>query len=148
MPSRHRAPLGTAILILLTACSGATSSDQAHTGPRANSSAMVVLHADQLRSGASNLLIALRSRLSGMQVRTSRSECPEITLRGTSSMFGENSPAVYVDGIRAANTCVLDMLATAEVSRVEVYLMGVAPRPPYKAHPNGLILVFLENGRL
>lgn len=147
MRSGNHALLSGAILLSLAGCVGAAAADHARTGPGARSNATIVLRAEQLRSGASNLIFALRSHLSGMQVRNANAECPEITLRGTSSMFGENSPAVYVDGIRAANTCVLDMLPITEVSRVEVYPMGVAPRPPYKAHPNGLILVFLEDGR-
>ncbi len=147
MRSGTRALLTGATLISLAGCAGAAAADRSGTGPKARPNATVVLQAEQLQNSSTNLLGALRGRLSGMQIRKTTSQCPEITLRGTSSMFGENSPAIYVDGIRAANTCVLDMLAIAEVSRVEVYPMGVAPRPPYKAHPNGLILVFLENGR-
>jgi hypothetical protein len=40
------------------------------------------------------------------------------------------------------------MLSTRDISRVEVFPMGVPNRPGYVAHPNGLILVFVHNGRV
>ena len=66
------------------------------------------------------------------------------TFRGARSLQGENSPVVYVDGARAVDTCILTTLSTRDVERVEAYSSGVAPRPPYQAHPNGLIIVFLQ----
>lgn len=146
MRARLLSSLSAATLTALAACAGAASAPQPSAAPRTGANAGVVLHAEQLQNTAGTLLAVLRSRLSGMRVRDSGGSCPEITLRGTHSLLGDNSPAIYVDGIRAANTCLLDMLGTADVVRVEVYPMGVAPRPPYKAHPHGLILVYLATG--
>ena len=36
------------------------------------------------------------------------------------------------------------MVSTWDISRVEVYPMGVSHRPGYEAHSNGLILVFVS----
>ncbi len=148
MSSRSSAVFGAAML-LLTGCSGAALGGETRDVPRAGSNGSIVLHAKQLQQGSTTLLGALRGRLAGMQVESSRSSnCPEITLRGTKSINGGNSPLIYVDGARAVNTCVLDMLPLGDVERVEVYPMGVPPHPPYQAHPNGLILVFLQSGTL
>ena len=92
------------------------------------------------------LLDFLYTRISGMVVDYGSRPCPSIQLRGRKSLFGSNSPVVYVDGVRTANSCVLDMLYTWDISRVEVYPMGVSNRPGYEAHPNGLILVFIHDG--
>ncbi|HWK88955.1 MAG TPA: Plug domain-containing protein [Longimicrobium sp.] len=136
--------------LLLAGCLGGMSSarsnfeetDRQRSGQRA-----ITLDGDELRRGASNLLSALRSRVTGMEVRTSGAGgCPEVMLRGRKSMYGSNDPIIYVDGTRAANTCVLDQLAPGEVRTVEVYPQGITRRPGYEAHPNGLILIFLRDG--
>ena len=72
--------------------------------------------------------------------------CPEIRLRGTRSLFGSNTPSIYVDGARALDACVLDELAASIVERIEVYPSGVARRPGYDSDRNGLILVFVLYG--
>lgn len=146
MRQRSRSFAGVLLLVFLPGCASAAATRSAETGAPKHSTARTVLHAEQLQGAAGNLLTALRARMLGLRVKSSASPCPEITLRGTKSMFGSSSPAIYVDGTRASNTCILDALVLSEVARVEVYPMGVAPSPPYKAHPNGLILVFLERG--
>lgn len=90
------------------------------------------------------LLDAMRGKVRGMIVQESETGCPRIHFRGMRSLQGENDPLVYVGGARATNTCVLTSLSTADVARVETYSSGVAPRPPYQAHPNGLIIVYLH----
>jgi hypothetical protein len=138
--------LGLALLLSSASCYPHLSANSSR-GNNATSAA-TVLYANQIReSSASTLLAALRHRVIGLQVRQGDS-CPVLLLRGQHSLNGDNNPAVYVDGARAANTCVLDMLFPLDVERVEVYPMGIAPRPPYKAHPNGLILVFMQDGLL
>jgi len=87
----------------------------------------------------------LYTRVAGMVVEND-GPCPELRMRGQRSLVGSNSPIVYVDGARTVNTCVLDMLHTTDLRRVEVYPMGVVNRPGYEANPNGLILVFLRDG--
>jgi hypothetical protein len=92
------------------------------------------------------LLSFLHSRISGMEVDFRAQPCPRVQLRGRKSLVGSNDPIVYVDGNRTANSCILEMLHTSDLSRVEVYPMGVSNRPGYEAHPNGLILVFVLDG--
>ena len=92
------------------------------------------------------MLRYLYARIPGMQVDYSSPVCPRVHIRGRKSLIGSSDPIVYVDGARTANSCVLDDLHTRDLSRVEVYPMGVSNRPGYEAHPNGLILVFLRNG--
>lgn len=106
----------------------------------------VVLAGAALEDHGGTLLSFLFMRMSGMTVDRSTYPCPSIQLRGRKSLFGSNSPIIYVDGVRTANSCVLEMLNTRDLTRVEVYPMGVSLRPGYEAHPNGLILVFVKDG--
>jgi hypothetical protein len=108
----------------------------------------IVLDGNELDARTTNLLSVLRRRIAGMQVSYSPSAgaCPDVVLRSRKSIFGDNSPIVYVDGARAANTCVLDQLQPSDVSRIEVYLQGITPRSGYESHANGLILVFMRTG--
>jgi hypothetical protein len=105
-----------------------------------------VLSGPSLRDHGGTLLAYLYGRVSGMQVDYSSVPCPSIQIRGRKSLYGSTDPVVYVDGARTANSCVLEQLLTRDLQRVEVYPMGVANRPGYEAHPNGLILVFLLDG--
>lgn len=138
--------LGLSVLCLALASCSAGPVARGGDSPRGSSGALV-LRMDQMRATAASLLTVMRGRISGMELREGAETCPEIRFRGTRSVFGDNSPAIYVDGIRTSNTCVLGTLTVADVDRVEVYSMGIAPRPPYQSDPNGLILVFLETGR-
>ena len=110
-----------------------------------NSATGIILSGPALREHNGTLLSFLASRVSSITVDRS-GPCPDLRMRGQRSIFGSNSPVVYIDGTRTASSCVLDMLLTSDLSRIEVYPMGLANKPGYKAHPNGLILVFLRNG--
>lgn len=114
--------------------------------PGSNNAAGYVLSGRSLQEHGGTLLAYLYGRVSGMQVDYSAFPCPAVQIRGRKSMFGSSDPVVYVDGARAANSCVLESLLTRDLSRVEVYPMGVTNKPGYEAHPNGLILVFLISG--
>ena len=92
------------------------------------------------------LLSALEARIANMGVLRG-GECPQITLRGRTTVARATNPGVYVDGTRATNTCVLEHLNVAEVHRVEVYPMGVARSAGYEVQPGGLILVFMRTSR-
>jgi hypothetical protein len=95
--------------------------------------------------GRGSILSVIQRRTAGMQVRRPPSDpCPEIMLRGQTSLQGSNSPVIYVDGTRTSDTCILDMLNINDVERVEVYPMGVAPGGTHRNSPTGLILVFLR----
>jgi len=109
-------------------------------------SSATVIDGSALRQSDRTLLSSLRGRLTGLEVHQRENDCPELTLRGPKSMFGSNDPVIYVDGNRAANTCILEMLNPTEVSRIEVYPMGVVSQPGIKSNANGIILIFLRDG--
>ena len=118
----------------------------ASPSPRNSTGSGIVFSGPELREYGGTLLAFLYARISGMVVDHGSQPCPSVQLRGRKSLFGSNDPVVYVDGARTANICVLEMLSTWDISRVEVYPMGVSNRPGYVAHPNGLILVFVQDG--
>lgn len=107
-----------------------------------NGASGIVLSGPDLYEHGGTLLSYLHARISGMTVSFETQPCPSVTIRGRKSLYGSNDPVVYLDGNRAANSCILEMLHTRDLDRVEVYPMGVSNRPGYEAHPNGLILVF------
>jgi hypothetical protein len=148
MGTRSRFLLVALSAVTVSACGAGTHSPSAAgISPiqGRNSASGIVLQGPALREHNGTLLSFLASRVSSISVDRS-GPCPDLRMRGQRSMFGSNSPAVYIDGTRTASSCVLDMLLTSDLSRIEVYPMGVANKPGYKAHPNGLILVFLRNG--
>jgi hypothetical protein len=119
---------------------GASAQDFDDQGPHAQTaSSRIVLDSLQLRGGDPNLLHLLRAHVPTMTVHTGHRQCAEITLRGQQSMLGSNDPVIYVDGTRAADTCVLEMLNVAEIERVEVYPLGL--RSGYMSSPTGLIFI-------
>lgn len=105
-----------------------------------------VLEGPDLYNHNGPLLRYLYNRVPGMSVDYQAPVCPRVHIRGRKSLMGSSDPVVYVDGARTSNSCVLQDLHTRDISRVEVYPMGVSNRPGYEAHPNGLILVFIRNG--
>lgn len=136
---------GITTLLLSGGLAGCLGTAPAERGSPARFGNAVVISGDQLAGGGANLLRLVRHRVASMQVRET-SGCPEVTLRGAKSIHGLAAPTVYVDGQRAANTCILEMLHTGDVQRVEVYPMGVTNRPGYLANGAGLILVFMRRG--
>jgi len=72
------------------------------------------------------------------------SRCPNIELRGKDSVVGSSNPDVYVDGTRTVDTCPLVTIQASETRRVEVYPLGVTPRPGYPSSGHGLILIFVQ----
>jgi hypothetical protein len=95
--------------------------------------------------GAMNrpLLEIMRQRLPGMHV-TQTEGCPNIVLRGRSTVTTSSAPAIYVDGNQSSNTCILNELRTVDLDQVEIYPGGVPPRAGYRAHPYGVILIFFK----
>ncbi|HEX6040247.1 hypothetical protein [Longimicrobium sp.] len=149
MRYRRLVLLHAASLLALSACAGGARPDDvpgpAYRAFRAQGGAIVV-SGRELDGPSTSLITVLRSRIVSMQVSYT-GYCPSVMLRNRKSMFGDNNPAVYVDGARAANTCVLDELSPADVSRVEVYPQGIGPGGSYESHANGLILVFMRTGQ-
>ena len=145
MKSLHR-PISLALAVLgLAACHAGNDTRLVDPTPFAGSgfTSAVVLNGDELRAGET-LLYALVGRMANLEVLRSNRTCPEIHLRGRQSIFNATGPAIYVDGARATNTCVLDEIAPGEVQRVEVYPMGA--HNGYAPDRNGLILVFMRDG--
>jgi TonB-dependent Receptor Plug Domain len=118
-----------------------TAQDEHATRVRGRQAIVVAGH--DLDGRSTDLIGILRNRVAGLQV-DNRGVCRTVTLRGQRSMFGDNTPLVYVDGTRSVDSCVLGMLNPGDVSRVEVYPQGVAPAGPYAPHANGVILVFMR----
>jgi hypothetical protein len=134
----------------LTGCYGpgshthAAGPGTAHTN---RASAAMVIEGHQLRQGDRTLLSLLRGRVTAMNVHHRGDACPEVTLRGPKSLTGSSNPAIYVDGTRAANTCILEMINPTQISRVEVYPMGMATSVPgIRSSSNGIILIYLLDG--
>lgn len=114
--------------------------------PGNNPGSGIVFSGQEMRDHRGTLLEFLYPRISGMVVDYRSQPCPSIELRGRRSLFGSNDPVIYLDGARAANSCILNMLYTGDIRSVEVYMMGITHRPGYEASPNGLILVFALDG--
>ena len=136
--ARLLALLGSSVLF--GACAGVAAGTR--SGDIGNA---IVIESDDLFDTRGNLLRVLATRLVNSQI-VEVDGCTAITLRGTKSIYNPTPPGVYVDGHRTSNTCVLDMLNTEDIGRVEVYPSGITQRPGYYNHAGGLILVFLKDG--
>lgn len=135
------------VSLCLAACAvsqgaGPPESTVAPSTSRPPTSATVITAAD-LSAMNRPLIDVLKQKLPGMQV-TQTPGCPEVVLRGRSTLASSSSPAIYVDGNQASNTCILNELRTADLDQVEIYPGGVAPRGGYRAHPYGVILIFVK----
>lgn len=104
----------------------------------------MVIEREALKRSDVPVLDVLRYRIPGMNVSPT-DDCPEVTLRGKSTIVTESNPAIYLDGERAANTCILAMISTFHLARVEVYPGGIPPAG-YFTNPYGVILMFSLNG--
>jgi hypothetical protein len=142
----HRA---TIMCIAATLGSAACASAPALEGERMRaptphqSGTTWVVQGHQMIGGLS-VMDGLRSRFPSMHVR-SNGQCPDIFIRGHNSIQSSNAPRVYVDGQRAADSCILNMMRAGDVARVEIYPTGHTSRPGYLSDPNGLILVFTRS---
>lgn len=137
-------PRGLIVLLAgagVGACLGTPSGRMVAPAERVGNA--IVISFEQIQGGGASLLRLVRYRVASMQVRETTG-CPDVTLRGAKSIHSVSVPSVYVDGQRAANTCILEMLSPNDVHRVEVYPGGVTHRPGYHANGAGLILVFMR----
>ena len=105
-----------------------------------------VIDGRALEDGPGSIVAALTGKVPNFRLQRTSGECPVIALRSAVSYTSTVNPHVYVDGVRATNTCVLTSIRTHDVSRVEVYPQGVTQRPGYGIHAHGLILVFMRSG--
>lgn len=148
MHERIERAAAVAGLLLIAACVGNGASsriigDDSREVARRVGSGIVI---NGTRSGGADrsILSVLRQRVAGLRV-VPTGLCPEITMRGRTSIHGSPNPTVYVNDARSTNTCILDDIRMEDVDRVEVYPMGVGPNPSYRLSPNGLILVFTRH---
>jgi hypothetical protein len=135
---RWRSTICLAVLVAAAGCAGLGGLQRGG----GNASRVVTLDERHLANRAGTLLHVMQMDAGPMLVRET-SGCPEITFRGTKRFHGVGTPSIYVNGMRALNTCVLEEFAAADVRRVEIYPSGVANRPGYANSSDGLILVFL-----
>jgi hypothetical protein len=124
---------------------GACASNATSSGPRPERGMTrhaVSITGEQLHQRGSDLLGMLSSRVSNMRVAHGGAGCPQISMRGRTTVAGVTEPGIYVDGQRAADTCILNMLSPTDLALVEVYPMGVTSRQGYHMDGAGLILIF------
>lgn len=134
------------ILALLAAASLSAGCAGVAAGPRSGDIGnAIVLDSEDLFDTRGNLLRVLSTRLVNSEL-VEVDGCSALTLRGQKSIFHPTLPGIYVEGQRTSGSCVLDMVNTEDVSRVEVYPSGITQRPGYYNHAGGLILVFLKDG--
>jgi hypothetical protein len=147
MPHLRRALTALGITLVASACSRAVRENPyqpvAEDGVLSNGG-HTVIGREALARNDIPVLDLLRYRVPGMRVNPT-DDCPEVILRGKSTFITNSSAAIYVDGERAANTCVLSMLSTFHLARVEVYPGGVPPSG-YLTDPYGVILLFSMKG--
>lgn len=106
---------------------------------RAENGAMV-LTASILQRESRPLIEVLRARVPSLRI-VDADPCPEVLLRGRSTIVTSSNPAIYLDGQRANDTCLLEMLDALNLERVEIYPSGI-PRRGYVNDPYGVILIF------
>ena len=103
-----------------------------------------VLSGEELDDGRGSLLDALRGKVPNFRIYQTSRKCPQISLRSHTTFETLVAPAIYVDGTRATDTCILTSLRGEDVGSVEFYPMGFTTRPGYATHAHGLILVFMR----
>jgi len=135
-----------ALVLLLGGCAGLQSPERSTRtgGGVENTGGATIISGVALAESGGSVLDALRGRIPGMKIRPHLDQCPQISLRSHVSFQSEVNAQVYVDGTRAADTCILQTLRTDDVESVEVYPMGVTKRPGYATHAHGLILIFMR----
>ena len=137
-----RSGIGVVGAAALCACS-------AHPAPRTGVSSpdvrtdggVTILTAAVLQKQSRSLLDLMKARVPSIEIIDNQ-PCPDVFLRGRSTFTTSSDPAIYVDGQRATNTCVLDMMNVMDLQRVEIYPNG-QPRGGYQSSPYGVILIFV-----
>lgn len=132
--------LGTAVVCACTP--HRASKAEAPSPDTRNGGGVTILTSSLLRKQARSLIEVMKARIPSMEVVDDQ-PCPDIFLRGRATITTVSNPAIYVDGQRASNTCVLDMMSVVDLQRVEIYSNG-QPRAGYQNDPYGVILIFLK----
>jgi hypothetical protein len=131
-----------ALLVMVCATQAACAAGYPALADHArHQSGSIELRRDQLGTGVS-LLTSLDERVVGLGVVRGEAGCPILSMRGRRTLVAADQPAVYVNGARVRDTCVLDLIPTREVERVRVFQGAAgASAPGLIATPAGLIVV-------
>ncbi len=122
-----------------------------------------VVNADELaRSPAVSLDQALQGRISGATVSATSAQpgtAGLINFRGVSSVFGSQTPVIYVDGVRVDNdmttslgtggeqSSALSDLLASDIERIEVIKGGAASTLYGSDAASGVIQIFTKKGQ-
>jgi hypothetical protein len=128
---------GCCAALLLASC--AARQQEARPG----SDAAIILDAEDFTTGSNVLLEALDQKVPTLRVNRNAGACPVVMVRGQAIGRQTGSAAVYVDGTRMRDTCILLQLQTPDVSRVELYPTAGSGPPGMIPGPGGLIVVHL-----
>ncbi|MBT8398670.1 MAG: hypothetical protein HKO65_07985 [Gemmatimonadetes bacterium] len=138
------------LTLLLSGCAALQNplrSNRTDGGIR-NEGGATIISGRALDEQRGTLLDTMEGRVPGMNVLRHVDQCPQVSLRSHVTFHSVVNPYVYVDGTRAIDTCILDMLTTDNVESIEIYPTGVTKRPGYSTHAHGLILVFSRGATL
>ena len=130
-------------LLVLGGCGTASRTES----PEAPSSGpgKTVIEGRALQDGRGSVLDVIRGKTPSLRIRQDVGKCPRITLRNDASFLSQVNPAIYVDGTRANDTCILESIRGSDVQLLEIYPRGVTMRPGYGMHAHGLILLFMRS---
>jgi hypothetical protein len=142
--ARRLSPL--LVAATLTACIGRPAAGEGVAAAERRPTTVIIIPGRSFE-GRDNLVAVLSARVGSLQVNRGGA-CPELVFRGRSSLQGSSSARVYVDGQPAVNTCVLEMISTWDIARVEVYPSGIVRRAGYGVSGTGAILVFTKSAGL
>lgn len=145
MPIRLQSlPVSATMMLLLTTACGTISPGQRDSRTTSDDGGIVIQGID-LQDGRGDLINAMQGKVPNFRVSKPQAQaCPHITIRSARILRAPINPHVYVDGARSMDTCILEMLRTSDVERIEVYPAGFTTRPGYGRHSEGLILVFMR----
>ncbi len=143
MAGSVRSVAGALGVALVCACAAHRAPETAVSSPDVQTSGGVtILTSAVLQKQSRSLLDLIKARVPSAQI-IDNTPCPDVFLRGRSTITTSSNPAIYVDGQRANNTCVLDMMNVHDLERVEIYPNG-QPRGGYQSSPYGVILIFVR----
>ena len=145
MGTRVESPVRWMGLLAVLAVAGCGSAPVAEPEPAESRPGLTVIGGEALNDGRGSVLDVMRGKTPSLRVRQDIGQCPRITLRNDVSFLSQVNPAVYVDGTRSTDTCILESMRSLDVELIEIYPSGVTMRPGYGMHAHGLILVFLRS---
>lgn len=137
-------PAPRLVLLLLVPLFAVSCRSSAELEPRPTGSpdrGQIVVRGEELTTGGA-LLDALTHRLPNLQVTRPTGSCPTINVRGQRMTRMTDNAAVYVDGTRMRDTCVLLQILAVDVERVELYPVGAGRPNGFRAGPGGLVVVY------